>query len=73
MYSRLAGYEDMNDAERLGRDPAMRMVTGRRASEKQAASTSTLSHFETEVLTRDENLAGMVRHARRLVYGKAPQ
>ena len=43
VYSRLAGYEDTNDAERLARDSAMRLVTGRRAADKQAASTNTLS------------------------------
>ena len=42
IYSRLAGYEDVNDAERLSVDPAMRHVVGGRATlpEKQAASTS---------------------------------
>jgi len=45
IYSRLAGYEDVNDAERLCLDPAMRHVVGGRASqpEKQAASTSAVS------------------------------
>ena len=28
VYSRLAGYEDINDAERLCVDPAMRQVVG---------------------------------------------
>ena len=28
VYGRLAGYEDVNDAERLGRDPAMRWIVG---------------------------------------------
>ena len=60
VYSRLAGYEDTNDAERLAQDPAMRVITSRRASEKQAASTNTLSRFETEVLTRAENLEGLL-------------
>ena len=41
VYSRLAGYEDTNDALRLARDPAMQAVIGRRALEKQAASTNT--------------------------------
>ena len=41
VYSRLAGYEDTNDAERLARDPARQAVVGRRALEKQAASTNT--------------------------------
>ena len=37
VYSRLAGYEDTNDAVRLARDPAMQAVVGHRALEKQAA------------------------------------
>ena len=32
IYSRLAGYEDVNDAERLCVDPAMRHVVGGRAA-----------------------------------------
>jgi hypothetical protein len=31
VFGRLAGYEDVNDAERLCRDPAMRWVVGNRA------------------------------------------
>ena len=59
VYSRLAGYEDTNDAVRLARDPAMQAVVGRRAMEKQAASSNTLSRFETEVLVTEENLRGL--------------
>jgi len=59
VYSRLAGYEDTNDAVRLARDPAMQAVVGRRALEKQAASTNTLSRFETEVLVTEDNLRGL--------------
>jgi hypothetical protein len=59
VYSRLAGYEDTNDAERLAGDPAMRVVTDRLVSEQQAASTNTLSRFETEVLTQNENVQGL--------------
>ena len=42
VYSRLAGYEDVNDAKRLAIDPAMRYVVGGRAAlaDKYAASTS---------------------------------
>ena len=58
VYSRLAGYEDTNDALGLARDPAMQAVVGRRALEKQAASTNTLSRFETEVLVTKENPEG---------------
>src|SRR3989304_6438404 len=41
VYSRLAGYEDTNDAARLARDPAMQAGVGRRAPEKQAGRTNT--------------------------------
>ncbi len=37
----------------------MPAVLGRRAMEKQAASTNTLSRFETKVLATEENLKGL--------------
>src|SRR3954452_1481697 len=37
VYSRLAGYEDVNDAERLCHDPAMRWVVGNRVISGSAA------------------------------------
>jgi hypothetical protein len=40
VFGRLAGYEDVNDAERLCRDPAMRWVVGDRAIAGFAASAS---------------------------------
>ncbi len=40
IFGRLGGYEDVNDADRLGRDPAMRWIVGGKAVERQAASTS---------------------------------
>ena len=62
MYSRLAGYEDTNDAERLADDPTMRVIVGRRdGPERPAASTNTMSLFETEVLTQDGNVEGLGR------------
>jgi hypothetical protein len=57
---RLAGYEDTNDAERLAVDPAMRHVIGGRAKERNAASTSQMSRFETTVLTQAENLEALM-------------
>ncbi len=39
VYGRLAGYEDVNDAERLSRDPAMRTID-RKGFDNRAASTS---------------------------------
>ena len=56
VYSRLAGYEDTNDAERLCFDPSIRQVVGERAKEHKAASTSQMGRFETDVLTQCENL-----------------
>jgi len=63
IYSRLAGYEDVNDAERLCVDPAMRHVVGGRASqpEKQAASTSEVGRFETETLSTKRNLTALMQ------------
>jgi hypothetical protein len=60
IYSRLAGYEDTNDAERLSVDPTMRHVVGGRAKTKQAASTSQMGRFETEVLTQPKNLSALM-------------
>ena len=58
IYSRLAGYEDVNDAERLAVDPAMRHVVGGRAAltDNQAASTSAVGRFETDILNTSSNL-----------------
>jgi Transposase DDE domain group 1 len=60
VFGRLAGYEDVNDADRLGRDPAMRWIVGGKAVERDAASTSQMGRFETEWLASDENLAALV-------------
>ena len=62
IYSRLAGYEDVNDAERLSVDPAMRHVVGGRATlaDKHAASTSEVGRFETEMLSTRNNLTALM-------------
>ena len=60
VYSRLAGYEDTNDAERLSVDPAMRHVVGERAKDKTAASVSQMGRFETEILTQPKNLKALI-------------
>src|ERR671916_2200178 len=59
VFGRLAGYEDVNDADRLAHDPAMRWVVGGRAVTEQAASASQMSRFETEVLTQEANLPAL--------------
>ncbi len=53
VYTRLAGYEDVNDAHRLSVDPVMRAVTGKK---KNAAGVNTIGRFETEILTLRENI-----------------
>ena len=45
VFGRLAGYEDVNDSDRFGRDPAMRWVVGGHVATKQAASTSLMGRF----------------------------
>ena len=59
VFGRLAGYDDVNDAARLCRDPAMRWVVGDRAIAATAASASQMGRFETEWLTRPDNLTAL--------------
>jgi hypothetical protein len=59
VYGRLAGYEDVNDADRLARDPAMRAIVGREGLDRPAASTSQMGRFETEWLATEVNLAAL--------------
>ena len=59
LFGRLGGYDDVNDADRLGRDPAMRWIIGGHAVTKQAASTSQMGRFETELLASDENFVAL--------------
>ena len=61
IFSRLAGYDDTNDADRLAYDPAMRVVVGWQGSERKAGSTSEMERFETETLTEEKNLKGLAR------------
>jgi hypothetical protein len=61
IYSRLAGYEDTNDAERLAEDPTFRMLASRERRETSVALTSTLHWFETGVLTEERNYQGLAR------------
>ena len=63
VHGRLAGYEDVNDAERLRIDPidpAMRRVVGGRAKAKEAASTSEMGRFETEMLSSRKDLKALM-------------
>ncbi len=56
VFGRLAGYEDVNDAERLRHDPAMRWIVGGKATSGAAASPSQMGRFETQWLAAGNNL-----------------
>ena len=56
----MAGYEALNDAERLAADPTFRLISSQRIWDRGAALTSTLHWFETELLTKEENLIGLM-------------
>jgi hypothetical protein len=63
----LAGYEDVNDAERLSQDPTFRLIGSKKICERGVALTSRLQSFETELLTQTESLAGLAVLNRELV------
>ena len=67
VYSRLAGYEDLNDAQRLSTDPTFRLIGSPTRWDRSAALTSTLHWFETELLARDDNLVGLMAVNRDLI------
>src|ERR1700716_350040 len=59
VFGRLAGYEDVNDTERLRHDPAMRWIVGGQAAHGCAASPSQMGRFETQWLAAPENLSAL--------------
>jgi len=67
VYSRLAGYQDVNDAEGLSQDPTFRLIGSEKIWERGAALTSRLQSFETEMLAEEENFAGLARINRELI------
>jgi hypothetical protein len=67
VYSRIAGYEDVNDAERLSQNPTFRLIGSEKIWERGAALISRLQSFETEVLTQEENFAGLAAINRELI------
>jgi hypothetical protein len=70
VYSRIAGYEDVNDAERLSQDPTFRLIGSEKTWDRGAALTSRLQTFETEMLAQEENFGSLARINRELI-GKA--
>jgi hypothetical protein len=70
VYSRMAGYEDVNDAARLSQDPAFRLIGSEKIWDRGAAPTSRLQTFETGMLAEEEIFASLARINRELI-GKA--
>jgi hypothetical protein len=67
VYSRIAGFEDVNDAERLAQDPTFRLIGSEKTRDRGAALTSRLQTFETEMLAGEENFGSLARINRELI------
>ena len=72
IYSRLAGYEDLNDAKRLSQDPTFRLIGSDKIWDRGAALTSRLQSFETEMLAEEQNFAGLAALNRALIARAEP-
>src|SRR5437016_10988574 len=75
VFGRLAGYEDVNDAERLRHDPAMRWIVGGKAAQRSTASPSQMGRFETQWLAAPKNFAALADLSGQwndLVHGRRP-
>jgi Transposase DDE domain group 1 len=75
VFGRRAGYEDVNDAERLRHDPAMRWIVGGKAAQSSAASPSQMGRFETQWLAAPKNFAALAHLSGQwidLVHGRRP-
>src|ERR1700747_3504152 len=59
VFGRLAGYEDVNDADGLRHDRAMRWIVGGKAAHGCAASPSQMGRFETRWLAAEKNLSAL--------------
>jgi hypothetical protein len=67
VYSRLAGYEDLNDAVRVSVDPSFRLLGSKENWDRGGALTSRLQSFETGMLGADDNLIGLMAVNRELI------
>ena len=75
VFGRLARYEDVNDAERLRHNPAMRWIIGGKIAQGLAASPSQMGRFETRWLTAEKYLCALGDLSGRwidLVHGRRP-
>src|SRR3954467_11827909 len=69
VFGRLAGYEDVNDADRLAHDPALRWIMGGRAVTQNAAPTTPKGPFAGLEPIRQ----GVRRHFGGFAQGIAPR
>jgi hypothetical protein len=67
VYSRIAGYEDVNDAQRVSQDPTFRLIGSEKTRDRGAALTSRLQTFETEMLAEEANFRSLARINRELI------
>ena len=67
VYSRIAGYEDVNDAQRLAQDPTFRLIGSEKTWDRGVALAPWLHRFETEMPPEEENLAGLAELDRALM------
>jgi hypothetical protein len=67
LYSHLAGYEGVNNAECLSRDPTFHLIGSEKIWGRGAALTSRLQSFEMELLTQEGNLDGLALINRELI------
>ena len=67
VYSRLAGYEDLNDAVRVSADPIFRLIGSKKNWDRGRALTSRRQSFKAGLLASEENLLGLMVVNRELV------
>jgi hypothetical protein len=73
VYSRLAGYKDLNDAVRVSADPTFRLIGSKKNWDRGGALTSRLQSFEAGMLASEENLLGLMAVNRELISQAEPQ
>ena len=67
VFGRLGGYDDVNDTGRLSLDPVMRWIVGGHAVTKQAALSSQMGRFETELLATNSNVEALADLSRQWI------
>jgi hypothetical protein len=63
----MAGHVDVNGAERLSQNPTFLLIGSEKIWESGAAPTSRLQSFEIDLLTQEENVAGLAAINRELI------